>query len=63
MHQMFFAQPHPFFRGPHVFFGPRVYLGAPYFVNPNPCGWLYERARETGSPYWWHRYNMCIGGY
>ncbi|WP_197077560.1 hypothetical protein [Hyphomicrobium sp. 99] len=24
------------------------------------CGWLYQRAIETGSPYWWRRYQACV---
>lgn len=27
------------------------------------CGWLLRRAEITGSPYWWHRYNLCEYGY
>lgn len=23
------------------------------------CGWLYRRAVETGSSYWWSRYEDC----
>lgn len=23
------------------------------------CDWLYRRAIETGSPYWWRRYRAC----
>ena len=23
------------------------------------CGWLYWKARETGSGYWWQRYRLC----
>ena len=25
------------------------------------CGWLYRQAVYSGSPYWWDRYNACIG--
>ena len=27
------------------------------------CGWLYHEALVTGSPYWWDRYNACVGYY
>jgi len=27
------------------------------------CGWLYQQAVYTGSPYWWSRYNYCVGYY
>jgi hypothetical protein len=26
------------------------------------CGSLRRRARDTGSPYWWHRYQACRAG-
>jgi hypothetical protein len=36
-------------------YGPDYYSG--------DCGWLLNRARVTGSPYWWSRYNACVGYY
>ncbi len=27
------------------------------------CGWLYRRAINTGSSYWWSRYNACAGNW
>src|SRR4030095_10775564 len=27
----------------------------------NDCYWLRRQASITGSPYWWSRYNQCIG--
>jgi hypothetical protein len=27
------------------------------------CGWLYNEAPITGSPYWWDRYYTCVGYY
>jgi hypothetical protein len=27
------------------------------------CSWLYRNAVATGSPYWWNRYQYCIGYY
>jgi hypothetical protein len=29
----------------------------------NDCWWLRRRALATGSPYWWHRYELCVGYY
>ena len=26
------------------------------------CEWLHERAVETGSRYWWRRYEACVDG-
>ena len=28
-------------------------------VESGGCGWLHRRATETGSDYWWERYNDC----
>jgi hypothetical protein len=28
-------------------------------VERGGCGWLHRRATETGSEYWWDRYNDC----
>ena len=36
-------------------YGPDYYAG--------DCDWLLRRARVTGSPYWWSRYNTCVGYY
>lgn len=40
-----------------AFYGPAVY------GYGDGCGWLRRRAVETGSPYWWERYQACRGGY
>ena len=34
-----------------------------YFVSSGygGCYWMKERARDTGSRYWWNRYKSCIG--
>jgi hypothetical protein len=29
----------------------------------NDCWWLKRRALATGSPYWWNRYELCVGYY
>lgn len=41
-------------RGPNI----RIYPGRGY--GPG-CGWLRERALDTGSRYWWRRYRDCRG--
>ena len=42
-----------------VYLGPPVafYGGSYYYGGGGHCSWLYRRAVETGSPYWWSRYN------
>jgi hypothetical protein len=37
--------------------GPAVYAYA------DDCGWIWRRAQATGSPYWWRRYEECVGYY
>jgi hypothetical protein len=37
--------------------------GPDYYANGDECYWLLTRARGTGSPYWWSRYNACVGYY
>lgn len=48
--------------------GRRIFIGAPYFYDygyydygysGDDCGWLYRRALNTGSAYWWRRYRDC----
>ena len=54
--------------------GRRFYGGYPYYYaapfaaysygyNGGGCGWLRRRAEETGSAYWWDRYEDCLDGY
>jgi hypothetical protein len=40
-------------------------IGAPVYVYGygGGCSWLRHRALATGSPYWWHRYRLCRGGW
>jgi hypothetical protein len=40
-----------------------VWVYGPDYYAYGDCDWLLRRARITGSPYWWHRYNACIGYY
>jgi hypothetical protein len=37
--------------------------GPDYYAYGDDCYWLLRRARVTGSPYWWSRYNACVGYY
>ena len=38
--------------------------GWPYYYDYGyDCGWLRRQAAITGSPYWWSRYNACVGYY
>jgi hypothetical protein len=34
--------------------------GPDYYAYGDDCWWLRRQALETGSPYWWSRYNACI---
>jgi hypothetical protein len=44
-----------------------IIVGYPYYYGDyydydygySDCGWLYRRAVQTGSPYWWRRYRDC----
>jgi hypothetical protein len=42
-----------------------VYGAYPYYAGAyyGGCGYLRQRAVDTGSSYWWHRYEDCIAGY
>ena len=35
--------------------------GTGYTAYGNDCYWLRRQAISTGSPYWWSRYNQCVG--
>jgi hypothetical protein len=47
-------------------FGIVLNLGAPNYVYAEPeyrsCWWLKRRAINTGSSYWWKRYQYCVYG-
>lgn len=43
-------------------YGPGYYAYDNYAYGDN-CYWLRQQAYATGSPYWWDRYNACIGYY
>jgi len=59
-HHAFFF-PHDRFH--HRFFATNVFVfgGYPYYYGD--CYWLKRRALTTGSPYWWARYEACLGYY
>lgn len=44
----------------HRFWGPRVHF---YGGGRGGCYWLKERALDTGSRYWWRRYQACRNGW
>lgn len=53
----------PFYRYPRY---RHRYWGGAYFYNNyagGSCYWLKRRALNTGSSYWWHRYNRCRNGW
>ena len=35
--------------------------GSGYTAYGDDCYWLRRQAIITGSPYWWDRYNACVG--
>ena len=41
--------------------GPYFYYEPYYYGDAGECAWLYRKAVQTGSAYWWNRYNECIG--
>jgi len=47
-----------FFVSNVFFFG-----GYPYYGYYGDCYWLKRKAIITGSPYWWTRYEACLGYY
>ena len=49
----------PRFWGPRYWGGPSIYL----YSGHRGCYWLKRRAINTGSSYWWRRYNACRFGW
>ena len=39
-----------------------IIIGDPYYDDDygDDCAYLHERAVETGSRYWWRRYEECV---
>lgn len=49
-------------RGRYILYGaPLAAYG--YYAYSDDCDWLRRRALNSGSAYWWDRYNACIYGY
>jgi hypothetical protein len=42
-------------------YGPDYYYDD--YAYGGDCFWLRQQAYATGSPYWWSRYNACVGYY
>jgi hypothetical protein len=40
-----------------------IWVYGPDYYSYNDCWWLRRQALATGSPYWWSRYNACVGYY
>ena len=51
---------HRFHRHRFIFAAPLVYGTYAY---GDGCHWLWRNAQETGSRYWWNRYNACLDDY
>jgi hypothetical protein len=66
-HRRFSERDHDFdrFHNRHRVFrnGVWVWVYGPDYYSYNDCWWLRERALYTGNPYWWSRYNYCVGYY
>ena len=41
----------------------RRFIGVGVYAYGDGCYWLRRNALETGSRYWWRRYEACIDGY
>lgn len=52
---------HRHWRGGYRWWGPAVGIGIYSGYAYSGCGWLYRRAVNTGSRYWWRRYRDCRG--
>jgi hypothetical protein len=62
-HRRFAERGHDFDRFHHRH---RVFVNGVWFWDYyayNDCWWLRRQALITGSPYWWSRYNYCVGYY
>jgi hypothetical protein len=58
----------------HHHHGFRIVIGAPLvyggygygyraYRGHRPCYWLYRKAQNTGSRYWWKRFHQCRYGH
>ena len=50
---------HPHFFFTPFFFGPRIFFHQDF----DNCHWLFVRAEETGSRFWWNRFEQCREGF
>ncbi len=41
----------------------RHWGGGHFEFRPQGCGYFYRKARRTGSPYWWKKYDRCVDRY
>ena len=55
----------PVFVRRHFAVRPAVFSSTFYAADSysGGCEWLRRRARVTDNPYWWHRYQVCVGNY
>jgi hypothetical protein len=62
-HRRFAERHHDFDRFHHRH---RVFVNGVWvwvYAYGDDCWWLRRQALITGSPYWWSRYNLCVGYY
>ena len=66
-HGHHFAMEHEHDHFHHRFVRNRFFFaggGWPYYYDYGyDCSWLRRQAAITGSPYWWRRYELCVGYY
>ena len=67
-HRRFAERGHDFdrFHHRHRVFRNDVWVwvyGPDYYSYGDDCWWLRQQALITRSPYWWSRYNYCVGYY
>jgi hypothetical protein len=64
-HRRFAERGHNFdrFHHRHRVFVNGVWVWVYDYYAYNDCWWLRRRALIIGSPYWWSRYNYCVGYY
>ena len=67
-HGHHFAMEHEHDHFDHRFVRNRFFFAGggwwPYYYDYGyNCSWLRRQAAITGSPYWWRRYELCVGYY
>jgi hypothetical protein len=48
--------------GVHVLLAAPIVYGGYGYLADRPCTWLYLKAKNTGSKYWWKRFKECRYG-